>query len=71
MGGDSKKLEKEREAALRECEKLRAALKTLGYDDNAESGMLQVQTHSSCRNVHVHSLMFERLYRKGRIPKGR
>jgi hypothetical protein len=46
MGGDSKKLEKEREAALRECEKLRAALKTLGYDDNAESGLLQVQTHS-------------------------
>lgn len=41
MGGDSKKLEKEREAALRECEKLRAALKTLGYDDNAESGLLQ------------------------------
>jgi hypothetical protein len=42
MGDDSKKLEREREAALRECEKLRAALKKLGYDDSTESDRLQV-----------------------------
>ena len=46
VGGDSQKMEKERETALRECEKLRAAMKKLGYDDTNETGLLQVRSTS-------------------------
>jgi chromosome segregation ATPase len=61
MGGDSQKMEKEREAALRECEKLRAAMKKLGFDDATASGLLQVRSsfprfegmHARCWRVRL------------------